>query len=329
MSVVRGLPVEELKRRGSIKDTDVTRLRRTLFERGPLVRDEAEALIAINAACRLQDTAWSDVFIDAVSDFIVNRETPEGYLTADNCGWLIARFSIDGRVRTKTELELLVRVLERARWVPESLSLFALDQMLRAVVAGNGPMRGGKIVLPGQITDTEVALVRRILIAFAGGGRLAITHREAEMLFAIEEALHGEAPPAMWADLFSKAIANALMSAVGHRIPPREEALKTAVGPESGADAAMWLAANLGEIWPSYQEQSREERAIEMLERRRIEIITNEDIVPIEAGWIADRLTGGSGHSAHRLALIGHLTCEVTGIGDVLRPLVNRVGAAA
>ena len=39
----------------------------------------------------------------------------------------IERISRDGRVETKTELELLVNVLDKARWAPQSLVRFALD----------------------------------------------------------------------------------------------------------------------------------------------------------------------------------------------------------
>lgn len=332
MSVVRGLSVEELKRRGSIKDTDVSRLRRTLFEHGPLVRDEAEALIAINTACRLQDTSWCDVFIDAVADFIVNREPPEGYLTAGNCGWLMARIALDGRVRTTCELELLVRVIDKARWVPESLALFALDQVRLAVVAGQGPMRGGQNIGVGAISPSEVDLVRRVLVAFAGSGRLAITRDEASVLFAIDDALTGEAD-AGWTDLFVKATANALMAAIGRRVPDRGEALRPgelAAATTAGGDARLGaVRESLAAIWSRYREQTREERAIEVLERRRIEIITGEDIAPVDADWLAARLTDDRGHSPVQAALVQVLRLDGAALGAPLAKLVHDRGVAA
>src|SRR5258705_12209316 len=121
MGVLSAVSVAEIKARGSIKDADVLKLRRNNYDDGQITADEAAIIFALNDACPIQDPAWADCFVETITDYIVDQAKPEGYLTADNVAWLLSRISKDGRVETKTELELVVSVLEKARWAPQSL----------------------------------------------------------------------------------------------------------------------------------------------------------------------------------------------------------------
>ena len=68
-----------------------------------------------------------------MTDYIVNDAEPQGYLTKANADWLIAKVARDGKVHTDTELELILNVLDKARWAPEILVTFALEQVKEAV----------------------------------------------------------------------------------------------------------------------------------------------------------------------------------------------------
>src|SRR5262245_24005033 len=134
MAVLSAVSIAEIKARGSIKDADVLKVRRNYYDDGHISAEEAEAIIALNDACPVQDPAWADCFVETITDYIVDQAKPEGYLTTENAQWLIERISSDGRVETTTELELLVNVLDKARWAPQSLIRFALDQVKHAVI---------------------------------------------------------------------------------------------------------------------------------------------------------------------------------------------------
>src|SRR5262249_14961766 len=195
------------------------------YENGCISIEEAETLFELNDACPVQDAGWAECFIDMLTDYLVNQAKPEGYLTADNADWLIARIAKEGRVKTKTELGLLVNVLEKARWAPERLVRFALQQVKLAVISGDGPLRSGCALDPGCISASEVALLRRILYAFGGDGSTAITRAEAEVLFEIDAATATSQSHPSWRDLFVKAIANCVMVASGYAPPTRDGAL--------------------------------------------------------------------------------------------------------
>ena len=225
MAVLSAVSIAEIKARGSIKDADVLKVRRNYYDDGIITAEEAEAILALNDACPVQDPAWADCFVETITDYIVEQAKPEGYLTTENCDWLIARISRDGRIETKTELELLVNVLDKARWAPQSLIRFALDQVKIAVLEGTGPLRSGKQLSPGHVCEGDVDVLRRMLYSFGGDGNIAVTRPEAEVLFDINDATADADNHPAWTDLFVKAIANSVMAASGYACPPREVAL--------------------------------------------------------------------------------------------------------
>lgn len=204
MSGLQSLPIGEFVKRGSLEGSDLRALRQVFYEDGIVTAEEAALLFDINDACREQPADWADFFVEAITDYLVFQERPQGYLTADNAHWLIERISRDGRVDSKTELELLVNVLDKARWAPVSLVKFALEQVKAAVIYGDGPLRNGKSLAPGIITEGEVDLLRRMIYAFGGDGHVAVTRAEADVLFDIDEAVADQKPNPVWTDFFAR-----------------------------------------------------------------------------------------------------------------------------
>lgn len=334
MGLFKAFPIADIRQRGSIKDQDVQRLRRAFFEDGLIGADEADALLQLNAECRVQDPAWPLFLIEAITDYIVNQAVPEGYVNAANAEWLKARLAPEGRVETKTGLELLVNVIDKARWVPVGLAELALQQVKAAVITGDGPLRADRNVPHGTIETTEVEMLRRILYAFGSDGNVAITRAEAEVLFDIDAALATSAPNPAWTDLFVKAIANVVMHTSGYAIPTREEALAASQSMESveaGMSPAAFLrtmlSSRFGDVLGAYRMQSSEERALARLERQRIEIITNEEVTEGEADWLASRLGRDGRVSLSEAALVAYLKKESQQVHPGLADALSRLSA--
>ena len=335
MSILQAVPFDEIKRRGSIKDADVVRIRRAYYEDGRVTPEEANRLFELNDTCPIQDPAWADLFIEAITDYIVNQAEPEGYITVENADWLRERIARDGRVETKTELELLINVLDKARWAPFSLSAFALAQVKHAVLEGSGPIRAGRLLSPGIISDAEVDLLRRILYAFGGDQGIAISRAEAEVLFALNDATAGADNDPAWDELFVKAIAGAVMSASGYAAPSRQEALAKEAWLDSRGDLAPastlagMLSAGLSRTFGLYREQSPEERAMARLEQQRIDIVVNERISEGEALWLAEQLGRDGELTPNERALLEFLARESPSVHPHLKPLIERARATA
>lgn len=338
MGGLRSLPIDDILERQTIEFDDLLLLKRVFYDDGVVSSDEANLLFSMQHECAVQHADWSEFFIDAITDYLVIQEAPRGYLTAANANWLIGRVSREGKIGSKTEIDLVLNVLDKARWAPVSLSTFALEQVKYAVLTGEGPLRQGKPVAAGRISEAEVDLLRRILYAFGGDGHVAVTRSEADVLFDIDEAVAGAPPNAIWTDLFVKAIANVMMSASGYSVPSREEALRQEANLDDNDDDEQtsilfsllsMVHANLSSMQDAYHDQSVEERALARLEHQRIEIITNETIAEADPSWLVGRLGRDGRLTPSERALVSYLNHESPRIHPTLTEAVCRLGQAA
>ena len=334
MGVLSAVSVPEIKARGSIKDADVLKLRRSYYEDGCICVGEAETILALHDACPIQDPAWADCFIETITDYIVEQAEPEGYLTTENADWLMRHIAKEGQIGSKTELELLLNVLDKARWVPQSLVRCALDQVKEAIINGTGPLRVGKALSAGTVTAADVDLLRRILYSFGGDGNLAITQAEAEVLFDVDAATAEADNHPSWNDLFVKAIANCVMGASGYATPPRAVALARDAWLERRGELSIdevlsGMAGGIKSLFVGYREQTSEEQAIARLTQQKIEIITREAITPVEVTWLAERIGRDGKLTANERSLLMFLQAERPAIDPRLGELMEKAATVA
>ena len=195
---------------GAITAEEILALRRAGWADGTMAPDEAEAVFLLNDALAEPTAEWSDFFVEAIGEFVLNGTVPKGYVSEDNAAWLIARIDRDGALQGMTELELLVRVLERGTNAPERLKAYVLVQVERAVLTGSGPTRRGGGLEAGCVNETEAAILRRVLFAPAGDGPAAVSCGEAELLFRLKDATLGAANAPEWKRMFVQGVANYL-----------------------------------------------------------------------------------------------------------------------
>ncbi len=335
MSLLAAISVDDILERGAVTDADVAQIRRSYYADGVIDQREAETLFAIHRAVAVHDQGWTDCFVEMLTDYVVQQAKPEGYLTVENAEWLANLIAPNGRIETRAELELLINVLDKARWSPLSLAAFALDQVRRAVVEGTGPMRSGKHAVAGVVTEADVEMLKRILYAYGGDGSLAVTRAEAEILFEIDAATDGADNAESWPDLFVKGIANCVMAASGYAAPSREQALAREAWLEKrgetgvGAIVAGMLTGGLSAVLAAYRAQSPEERAIAALERQKIEIVTAEEVTVAEAQWLADHIGRDGNVSRNEQALLDFITANSSKVAPALQDMVGRIVKAA
>lgn len=293
-----------IARRKHIAAEDVLALRRCTFGDGLVSRHEADILFHLDGSTTEKCAEWTSFFLEAMVDYVVNQEKPAGYVSEENARWLVEHIARDGFVRGDTELELLVRVLERSLRSPESLVAFALKQVALAVA--------GDADEAAHIDESEVELVRRILFAFGGDGHAAVTRAEAEALVEINDATDERLNHPAWNDLFVKAIANFVLCASGYAPPPREEALRReaffeTVSLDIGGFFNRMVSGGVGAIIGAYAletdlEQDWEERnrRAEAAARRAARVSEHE------ARWLAERI-GGDNLRDNERALLAFL----------------------
>lgn len=195
---------------GVVDAEELLSLRRLGWGDGQISRGEAESIFAMNRVIVDRDDAWVEFFVEALGEFVLNGTEPRGICDEEEANWLISAIEEDGRVETVAELELLVRVVERALNVPERLKRYALKQVEHAVLHGTGPTRCGGGLSDTRITEAECRLIRRLVFACGGHGPAAVSRFDAEMLFRIKDATLDCYNAPEWPQLFVDGVANYL-----------------------------------------------------------------------------------------------------------------------
>lgn len=324
--------VAAIAARRAITPDDVSRLRATVYGNAVVSREEAEWAFALDEAAIETCPEWTAFFVEAVTDFVVRQAQPEGYVDVETAVWLTAAISRDGVVKTASELELLVKVLEAATSTPATLSAFALRQVAAAVIDGAGPLAAGGALEPGRIGAAEVDLVRRILFAFGGQSAVGISREEADVLFELNDRTAEAENDPSWSDLFVKAVANFLMAARGYSVLTREEALRREAwldAPSGGVTAlfgdmmSTMLTNGLKGIWSAWRREedqeayARRNRALEA-ETRAAEVVTADEVK-----WLAERIGRDGVIHANERALLRFLADESPDIHPSLRTLLD------
>jgi len=209
---------------GVISPDEVIALRREAWPDGVIDADEAEAILVINEHVTVPTPEWTDFVVEAVGEFVINGSEPRGYVSEETAEWLIDRLDHDGRLDSMTELELVVRILEKALGTPDRLKTYALVQIERAVVFGTGPTRDGGSLDAGCISASECKLLRRVIFAGGGDGPGRVSKAEAEMLFRIKDATLGASNAPEWERLFMQGVGNYLQGWQGAKGLTRERA---------------------------------------------------------------------------------------------------------
>lgn len=312
-----------------ITASHVLDLRRSLYNDGVAEAGEVDRLFAIDEAATECDPSWTELFVEAVSDYIVEQVEPRGHISEENANWLIDRVSRDGTVKSASELEILVKVLEKAQTSPHRLVAFALSQVRKSVVDGEGPLaRGGKLV-KGAVSRDEAELVRRILFAFGGDGNIAVTRNEAEVLFDINDASATAENDPAWNDLFVKTIANFMMAASGYQVPSRQEALRREEwldAPSGGVGGffSRMAAGGLRGALNAYRQPDMEQAWAARNVRMDAAIASAETISAEEAEWLARRMGRDGTFHENEKALLRFIRDEAPSIHPSLQSLIAK-----
>lgn len=215
-----------LKAGAAISPEDVLEIRRSVWPDGVVARAEAETIFELHRAAGGAGTEWSDFFIEAITNSVVNGQEPHGYVDDGSAAWLIGQLNRDGRAIGPVELELVVKIVEKALNAPAALKAWALTEIERCVLTGEGATRRDGELRPGVVDEAEVKLLRRLVFASGGDGALVVSKDEAEMLWRIKDATLGADNAPGWRQLFVQAVGNHLMAYSSYSPLDRSEATR-------------------------------------------------------------------------------------------------------
>lgn len=199
--------IDLVTRFGSKNDIDAALAmdcRKAIYGSGLTVdRQQAQALVTLNARALTRSRDWIALYQEALTDYLVNQATPAGYVGDDTARWLIQALAATGPSLDESDIDMLLHVLDKADQAPQAFSTYVLDQVCAHCLAG--------FKASGRLSDADVEHLRRALYAIGSADNVAVTHVEAERLFALNAEFHGAAVNPAFDTLFAQAIGNAVL----------------------------------------------------------------------------------------------------------------------
>lgn len=269
---------------GSLSPEDVLAIRRATWPDGVVARAEAEAIFELHRRSTAPSVEWCDFFIESIADHVLNATHPRHYVDDETAQWLIGEIVRDGRRAGAVELELVVKILETALNAPESLKRWALEEIERAVLTGEGATRRDGPLRPGVVDEAEVTLLRRIVFAGGGDGALVVSESEAEMLWRIKDATLGADNAEGWKRLFVQAVGNHLMAWSSYRPLERREAARLEAFMNDRTSSVLGFLARMGH--PDFEGAQKLFGPGETAEQHEAAVAAAEAVTPAENAWL-------------------------------------------
>lgn len=112
----------ELLADGIIDAAEVKELKKILYADGVINKNEAEILFEINDAVsgKVNDTSWDDLFVEAITSYLLNDKNSPGEIDAEEAEWLFEKINGDGQI-DGIEKNLLLNLKSKANSLPSNL----------------------------------------------------------------------------------------------------------------------------------------------------------------------------------------------------------------
>ena len=296
---------------GEISEAEAHRIVNEIYADGIVSRSEAESLFRLSDLLCDTDPAWTSRFQEAMKDFLLTREPPEGWITDGEADWLIAQVQYDGHDPSLDEIDLLIELLRKADGAPEKLARFTLEAVSKRMISD------------GKAELKMVERMRFALYAGAGEGGLWVNQFEAGILFKTNDAIANADNAPTWNDLFARAIGNHLM-ARAHPAPQtvegalaRESWLSDTSSSTGGFFSRMGASFSSGNWFEMITHNGRKaaearQAAAEAANREA------EKVTDFESAWLLKGLKADGSISPAEAALIEFLEQEAPGFAKGL-----------
>jgi hypothetical protein len=329
------MTASDLPATGGISAGQALEIRRAIYSHDALTPDDMDLVFRTQRSSTGPDSAeWTQLFSEAVTDYVVRQNDPPDYIAQAKADWLAAKLTGASGIATAEEYAVLMDVMTNALDVPPSLSAFALGEIETAIVSGRRNAISGGDHAAGTVTSADVEALRSVLYAAKTGSAGHVTREEAEALFDIAHATASGACDPAFSELFARAVGNYLTAICWHE-PDREQALHREHWLDAHETLFQFLmhrpapgqAESVRTLMQSTLDQADADAAAELHQddaaRAEMAKITDG-----EADWVIAHLTREGPLSAAENRLLQWLGAETTGMPPKLRALIQTATTA-
>lgn len=298
---------------GFVSADEVLFLRSKVFANGVVEPAELNALFNLGDRAQDGDPEWFQFFAEAAADFYLREEEPQGYLTPEEFQSLRSRVLRNGHANS-LEIALMVKLMETADQTPPEMASFVGEQIKAMILdKPDGPV----------VSKQDAIMIRRYLFAAGGDGNVAVTRRETELLFDINDATENARNNPAWTELFVQGVVNHLMAHLGYTAPSREEAFRRNAWAKDtsvnvGGFFKKMIAGGLSGFKPT-------ESVIQTHhDKREADVAHAEQLTKTEADWLASRIGKDGGFDVNERRLLERLRELEKELPEGLKALIDR-----
>jgi hypothetical protein len=325
------MAASDMPAKGGISAAEALDVRRAIYSHDPLTPADMDRVFQTARKSAGRDsTEWTNLFSEAVTDYVVRQNDPSDYIPQAKADWLVATLKAGGGVKTAAEFAMLIDVMKTALGLPPSLSAFALREIETAIVSGRRGAIGGGDHAACSVTKADVEALRAVLYAATSGSAGHITREEAEALFDIAHATAQGACDPVFDELFARAVGNYLM-AISWHAPSRQEALHR----EHWLDEREHLPGFFSRMFARGEIESFRDTLKSPLEAAGEDMTAlnaqdaaaraeSEAITGAEADWVIAHLTREGPLTSAETRLLKWLGTEAHALPPTLRALVAK-----
>jgi hypothetical protein len=329
------MAVSELLAAGAISAGEALQVRRKIYGHDALTPADMDLVFRTAQKSTGDDSIeWTNLFSEAVTDYVVHQNEPADYIPQEKADWLVAKLKEKGGIATASEFAMLIDMMNGALGVPPSLSAFALREIETAIVSGHHSTIGGEDHAAGTVTRADVEALRSVLYAATTDSAGHVTREEAEALFDIAHATAQGACDPAFDELFARAVGNYLMAICWHEPAGNEMLHRDRWLDERESLAGFFSRMRTPGPSETYREllKSPLERADEdvaALERQDDAARTeSEQITAAEADWVIAHLTRQGPLTSAETRLLQWLGNEAAALPPKLRALIETANGA-
>ena len=214
--------VQRIQSAARLSEADMWRLATEMCADGIRTASEAEAVLHCHARLDRLEGDWPKRFTRALRDYLLLRTEPEGEVSADNLAWLREHVAPQGRVRTKSELDLLIMMYKQAEDVTDGYGVFVLEALCEWLIAA------------GKVDGDIVERIGAVLAMGDKGGTPWVSHAEAAVLLRTNDRLGHAGDDPAWSRVFARGVGNYLMA----RAHPNPESDRQALARQNWVGSA-------------------------------------------------------------------------------------------
>lgn len=107
---------------GVIDEQEIEQIRKVIYADGKIDLEEAEFMFELNDAVSGKENypAWTKLFIDSISSYLLEDEKSPGIVDEDEAKWLLTKIQGDGKL-DNVEIALLKYLKVKAKQLPQCL----------------------------------------------------------------------------------------------------------------------------------------------------------------------------------------------------------------